>query len=134
MSLVYVNDVADVIVRLMDPKPEVFDQAFNLAFKETPTLLQLLGDMKVCTFDFHRACNLLGQSSCQPLFLYFNSCPFIGSISGFVHQWDANNGSQPLQAQQSFVKPGYFLLIVMDSAPRLCYGISCLKTHIFCIN
>ncbi|KAK7498730.1 hypothetical protein BaRGS_00010107 [Batillaria attramentaria] len=47
MSLVYVNDVADVIVKLLTPKPEALDQAFNLAFTETPTLLQLLTDLKM---------------------------------------------------------------------------------------
>ena len=48
MSLVYVTDVAEVIVKLLNPKPEVLDQAFNLAFSETPTLLSLLNDIKVC--------------------------------------------------------------------------------------
>lgn len=52
MSLVYVNDVADVIMKLLDPKPQVLDQAFNLAFKETPTLLEFLTDMKVCVLMF----------------------------------------------------------------------------------
>ena len=52
MSLVYVNDVADVIMKLLDPKPQVLDQAFNLAFKETPTLLEFLTDMKVCVLRF----------------------------------------------------------------------------------
>lgn len=46
MSLVYVHDVADVIIKLLHPRPEALDQAFNLGFKETPTLLQLLGAIK----------------------------------------------------------------------------------------
>lgn len=46
MSLVYVKDVADLIAKLMTPRPEVLDQAYNLAFRETPTLLQLLTDIK----------------------------------------------------------------------------------------
>ncbi|KAL8573392.1 hypothetical protein ACOMHN_032407 [Nucella lapillus] len=46
LSLVYATDVAEVILKLVTPRPEVLDQAFNLAFKETPTLLELLTDLK----------------------------------------------------------------------------------------
>ena len=59
MSLVYVTDVADVIMKLLDPKPEVLNQAFNLAFKETPTLLEVLTDMKVGVLRCSIRCSIL---------------------------------------------------------------------------
>ncbi|CAG5124261.1 unnamed protein product [Candidula unifasciata] len=47
MSLVYVSDVADVIFDLVEnPNPEALNQAFNLALKETPTLMELLENIR----------------------------------------------------------------------------------------
>ncbi|XP_076467713.1 uncharacterized protein LOC143298702 [Babylonia areolata] len=46
LSLVYSRDVANVLMQLLTPRPELLDQAFNLAFTETPTLLQLLDLIK----------------------------------------------------------------------------------------
>ena len=42
ISLVYVKDVSDVIMRILDVSPQIQDEAFNLAWKETFTLEQVL--------------------------------------------------------------------------------------------
>ncbi|XP_046561287.1 uncharacterized protein LOC124270260 [Haliotis rubra] len=47
ISLVYSQDVARFIGLLLQPNPEWLDQAYNLAFKETPSLLDVLTDMKM---------------------------------------------------------------------------------------
>ena len=44
LSFVYSHDVGSLIARLVDPdhfSSDVFNQAYNLAFKETPTLKEL---------------------------------------------------------------------------------------------
>lgn len=47
MSLVFVNDVADMIFKLVEtPIPAALDQAFNLAFKETPSVQELLESIR----------------------------------------------------------------------------------------
>lgn len=63
MSLVYVSDVADLISDLVqNPNPEAFNQAFNLALKETPTLVQLLENIR----DTLNLTNIQISSSRQP--------------------------------------------------------------------
>ncbi|KAH3858144.1 uncharacterized protein LOC127873753 [Dreissena polymorpha] len=42
MSLVYANDVAEVIANVITMGPQVNDEAFNLAFNEMPTLVNFL--------------------------------------------------------------------------------------------
>ncbi|XP_005112150.1 chloroplast stem-loop binding protein of 41 kDa b, chloroplastic [Aplysia californica] len=47
ISLVYVNDVADLITQLVEHvPPEAIDQAFNLALEETPSLMEILQDIR----------------------------------------------------------------------------------------
>ncbi|KAK3100686.1 hypothetical protein FSP39_023814 [Pinctada imbricata] len=46
LSLVYSDDVAEVILTCIDGDDRLYDQAYNLAFMENPTLLELLNKMK----------------------------------------------------------------------------------------
>uniref|UniRef100_A0A0B7AQY8 NAD-dependent epimerase/dehydratase domain-containing protein n=1 Tax=Arion vulgaris TaxID=1028688 RepID=A0A0B7AQY8_9EUPU len=47
LSLVYVNDIAELIFKLIQMLPPgVVDQAYNLALRETPTLMKLLEDIR----------------------------------------------------------------------------------------
>lgn len=46
-SLVYVEDVADVIIEFIESDlSSTYDQTYNLGFEETPTLMEILTDMK----------------------------------------------------------------------------------------
>ncbi|XP_041359401.1 uncharacterized protein LOC121375811 [Gigantopelta aegis] len=47
LSLVYSADVAKAVVVCLDPTPEMLDQAFNIAFEETPSLLEIMNTMKM---------------------------------------------------------------------------------------
>ncbi|OWF36591.1 hypothetical protein KP79_PYT03083 [Mizuhopecten yessoensis] len=47
LSFVYSYDVADMIVKLLDADLDVFNQAYNFAFEENPTLTELLKAMAV---------------------------------------------------------------------------------------
>ncbi|XP_029638835.1 uncharacterized protein LOC115213970 [Octopus sinensis] len=46
ISLVYVEDVADIIVQYLTGSEDINDEAYNLAIDETPTLYEVLGDIK----------------------------------------------------------------------------------------
>ncbi|XP_076102498.1 uncharacterized protein LOC143071799 [Mytilus galloprovincialis] len=46
LSFVYVKDVSDLIVNSLSFKPDVFNEAYNLAFSETQTLYQLLSHIR----------------------------------------------------------------------------------------
>ena len=46
LSLVYSEDIADLIIELLTSDLTVFDDAYNLAFEETPTLLELVDTIK----------------------------------------------------------------------------------------
>ena len=47
LSLVYSTDVAKAVVACLNPTSEILDQAFNIAFEETPSLLGILNTMKM---------------------------------------------------------------------------------------
>lgn len=47
LSFVFADDVADVIATVLKKNKYIMNQTFNLAFRETPTLRQLLNDIRI---------------------------------------------------------------------------------------
>ena len=148
MSLVYVNDVADVIMKLLDPKPLVLDQAFNLAFKETPTLLEFLTDMKVCVLRFFVSKKLkfitlnntkfydfvkegLRAASQSEVFCQMNPLgPISSSLLMLLKGALLLISLSRLPSQGSHHAPGQFVKFSYCRSPCLCWSIPPLAGYI----